>query len=240
MRESLREKSAFEKSLYVLLLAMLTLSIAVIALAEPEEQRADQPAAEREQSESRSQIVDRPAETERVPAETAERESPPQENAGIAQDHDGGRSCATTDIPITPPEPVTCRSRSAVLTIGAQDDPLLLGDTHARLLRARMRGSTLFARMRIRNETSAEQGVAAGGQEIYMNVLGTRIDSRPVGEQRIAPNTGATVDLIFDVPSAQRAAIRRANGRIELGVTPWSDSGDDGQRVVGVIRARLE
>jgi hypothetical protein len=132
-------------------------------------------------------------------------------------------------------EPVTCRTRSAILTIVSGRDPVLLGATQARLLTVRLAGSAVEARLRIRNESPAEQSVLAGGQEIYVNISGLRVDAARLRDDvRVQPGSGRTVHLRFPLTAARLAALRRQRGRAELGVKPWDEQTSEAHR--GVIR----
>jgi hypothetical protein len=99
-------------------------------------------------------------------------EAPADEEAGA------GRPplCREIDVPDQPPEPITCRTASAILTIVGEARPLLLGDTHVRVQSASLAQNRLTLRVRVRNETDAEQGIQAGGQELYLNLNGIRVD----------------------------------------------------------------
>ena len=149
----------------------------------------------------------------------------------------GVPACSDIEIPARPVEAVTCRTASATLTIVDQAEPLLLGDTHVRILAAFLVDSRLTVRARVRNETPAEQGIQAGGQELYVNLGGLRVDAAPTGDLRVAPHTGETVSLRFALTPGALRLLRRAGGEAELGVRPWSEG--SGTTDVGVVRFRV-
>ena len=146
--------------------------------------------------------------------------------------------CSAIEIPAQPRERIGCRTATSLLQITGQAHPLVVGGTNARLISAVLAGSDVVARIRVRNETPAEQGVQAGGQELYLNVAGRRIDSHALSAVRIPPDTGRTVRLRFRLSMDEIAALRQAGGRAEIGVRPWHGS-TVADRVVGVIRLRV-
>jgi hypothetical protein len=103
-----------------------------------------------------------------------------------------------------------------------------------RVLSAHRDGSSVLVRVRVRNETPAEQGVQAGGQEIYLNVGGRRIDAAHLSSVRLQPATGTTVRLRYVLTMEELKRLQRASGAAELGVRPWDGTAKG--RVVGVIR----
>ena len=143
--------------------------------------------------------------------------------------------CADIDIPTEPPEPVRCRTRPATLVIATDGQPVLLGDTHVRLLSARLRDSLLFVRLRLRNEGSSTRRAGRDGQDVYLNIAGSRLEARPPTSAPVRPHEGVTTNFVFNVPETQRAIIAEAEGRLEIGVTPWHD-GNMTARWIGVIR----
>jgi hypothetical protein len=186
-----------------------------------------------------------------TPRETTEAQTPPaaaedeqQEEEAPSQPAEdepaagGVQPCS--QVPPVIREPVTCATKSSTLTIVTQRDPVLLGGTQARIIRASLAGSVVTVRVRVRNETDAEQGVAAGGQELYLNLAGLRVDPMPIGDERVPQDTGKTVDLRFRLTPAREERLRAAQGRGELGIRPWTEEAEEAGRV-GVIRfqARL-
>jgi hypothetical protein len=146
--------------------------------------------------------------------------------------------CSEVEIPERPAERIACRTPRALLQITGQARPLVVGGTNARVLSARLSGSDVLARVRVRNETRTEQGVQAGGQELYLNVGGRRVDSFVLSAVRVPPGEGRTVRLRYRLSMGEIAALRAADGGAELGVKPWDGSTAPG-RVVGVIRMRV-
>ena len=146
--------------------------------------------------------------------------------------------CADLVLPARPTERVACRTSKALLQIVGQSKPLVVGGTMVRVLSARREGSSVLVRLRVRNETPAEQGVQAGGQELYLNVGGRRVDSYRLSAVRIPPHSGRTVRLRFRLSMDEIAALRASGGAAELGVRPWEGS-TVVDRVVGVIRLRV-
>lgn len=146
--------------------------------------------------------------------------------------------CSSLAIPAQPSERVACRTPKALLQITGQARPLVVGGTNARVLSAVLSGSDVLVRMRVRNETRTEQGVQAGGQELYLNVAGTRVDAHVLSSVRVPPFSGRTVRLRYRLSMSEIAALREAGGAAELGVRPWDGSTVPG-KVVGVIRMRV-
>jgi hypothetical protein len=146
--------------------------------------------------------------------------------------------CSAIAIPERPKDRVACRTPKALLQITGQTRPLVVGGTNARVLSAVLTGSDVLVRVRVRNETRTEHGVQAGGQELYLNVGGRRVDSHVLSSVRVPPAEGRTVRLRYRLSMAQIAALRAAGGRAELGVRPWDGSTGPG-KVVGVIRMRV-
>lgn len=186
--------------------------------------------------------ADRPVQQTTAPSDGAEAApaQPADEKVAGTADEASGDTPPCSEVPATITEPVTCRTSSSVLYIARQSDPVLLGGTQARVIRATLRGETLSVRMRVRNETDAEQGVLAGGQELYLNLGGLRVDPEPLGDERVPRTEGRTVTLRFGLTPARESRLRAAQGRAELGIRPWTDPGTPADRV-GVVRfqARL-
>ena len=136
-----------------------------------------------------------------------------------------------------PSERVTCTTPNATLVIAHQSDPVLLEGTEVRVLSGTLLGAELAVRLRVRNNTRAEQGVTAGGQELYLHLEGERIDPDPVGDVRLAIGEAQTVALHFTLAPHQLEALGRTAGRIDFGVRPWHD-GVLPAPLVGVIRLR--
>jgi hypothetical protein len=146
-------------------------------------------------------------------------------------------ACADADIPERPTERTACRTSKALLQIIGQAKPIVVGGTMVRVLSAQLDGSSVVTRLRVRNETKAEQGAQAGGQELYLNVAGKRIDSAQLSRVRIPPMTGRTVKVRYVLAVGEIDALRKASGAAELGVRPWDGTAKG--RVVGVIRMRV-
>ncbi|MDQ3741554.1 MAG: hypothetical protein M3320_03735 [Actinomycetota bacterium] len=213
--ERFNSSTRLEKSIYLVLLLVLAIDIAVIVFA-----RADEdPPPVSEVAATQPETAATDPGTETTPA-------------------GGVPACDEAPDPSETGEPVTCRTRSATLTIAPQERPVVLGGTQVRLLRASLSGSTVTVRLRVRNETQAEQSVLAGGQELYMNLSGLRVDPEPVGEVLVPMMNGTTVSLRFELTPARLEVLRRAGGRAELGVTPWTEDGAAGSK--GVVRFRVQ
>ena len=175
-----------------------------------------------------------PEQTAPAPTEPATTTEPEESAAGSG----GTPACRDVEIPARPTEAVTCRTASAVLTIVDQAKPLLLGDTHVRVQSASAEGRTVALRVRVRNETDAEQGIQAGGQELYLNVNGIRVDPEPVREERVPPLTGKTISMRFVLTPGRARVLERLGRRAELGVRPWTAG--EPTTSVGVIRFSLD
>lgn len=222
--------SALERAILLLVLAVLAIDVALIATADPVDDGSRNGGAAPATVEPATLEDESPGATD--PAAAAERPGTTDPSADRSLP-----SCRAIPIPASPPEPVRCRSASAQLTIVATPDPLVLGDTQVRVLDAQLAGSALRVRLRVRNESDAEQGLQAGGQELYLNVAGIRVDPQPVGDVRIPPMTGVTAALRFVLTPARRRIVRERGGNVELGVRPWT-TGAPG--VVGVIRFQAD
>jgi hypothetical protein len=144
---------------------------------------------------------------------------------------------ACTDVEgITTPEGrVVCRTENATLIIAPEDVPVLIAGTQVRVIGTTLDGATVTLRLRVRNETDAEQGLSAGGQELYLNLDGERIDARPIGVVRVPRRTGITASAHFDLLPAQLARLHELGGRIDLGVRPWEELGHR-LLAIGVVR----
>ncbi len=146
----------------------------------------------------------------------------------------GIRRCADIDVPRAPREAVTCRARSATLTIVRQAKPLLLGGTQARVIDTRRSRGGVIVRLRLRNETGSPQRAGARGQQIYLNIRGLRVDASPRPRARIAAGNGETLRLRFPLSASRARLLQRAGNRADLGIVPWN--ADAGTDVRGVIR----
>lgn len=214
-----------ERVLLVLLILAVALDVVLLVTDDEETPR------------TQSRVVETIGTEEAGTREQSDSRAPPTEPPAGAEapgEEDGPPPCRAIEIPQRPPESVTCRTASATLTIVDQADPLLLGDTHVRVLSAYGAGDELMVRVRVRNETDAEQGVQAGGQELYLNLNGIRVDPEPVREVRVPPHTGETVDIDFRLTPGQARVLNAQGRRAELGVRPWT-SGNPASDV-GVIR----
>jgi hypothetical protein len=237
-----------EKVLLVLLILAVGVDVALLVTDDEEEPRTPTQVVQTigtQETEASRGTRTAPARTERARTvdEPRTATAPPEpEDASGAEGPEaeqeesagGPPPCSELDIPPQPPEAVTCRTASATLMIVGQAKPLLLGDTHVRVLRALAAGRAVVLRVRVRNETDAEQGIQAGGQELYLNVNGIRVDPQPVSEQRVPPATGQTVSLRFVLTPGQARVLQRQGGRAELGVRPWTGGGT--ANFVGVVR----
>lgn len=162
--------------------------------------------------------------------------------AGVAGAAETGsaelRPCAALDIPAKPAERVWCTTRSATLGIAHQSDPVLLDGTEVRVLSAERLGSLVRVRTRVRNATGAEQGLSAGGQELYLNVGGSRADLAVFRDVHFEVGEAKTIQLDFALAPGQVAALDAAGGRLDFGVRPWHD-GALPAPLVGVVRVRV-
>jgi hypothetical protein len=117
--------------------------------------------------------------------------------------------------PVDPP--VTCRTRSAVLRIGAEGDPLVFDDTQVRVLRSRVSDRRLEVVLRLRNQTGTLPRAAVGREQVYARVGGTRL---PTVSVRRRSRGGPTVVARFRLPG--RTAQDAPQGA-DLGVVPWDE-----------------
>jgi hypothetical protein len=216
--------TALEKLVYAVLLLVLAVDVGLIVFARADDDTpAPSGSAAVSTSTSTSASASSPATTPATTSETSG-EPPP---------------CSEVEGPGPGGTPVTCRTRSATLTIVDEARPLVLGATQVRLFEATLNGLTLTTRLRIRNETDAEQGVIAGGQEIYLNLGGVRTDPDPIGDVRVPTMEAVNTAVRFTLTPARVRRIREAGGRAELGVKPWDeDAGGPPGTIVGVIRFR--
>lgn len=221
-----RDMTRLEKLFYLALTLVVLAAVALIAFGRAAEDG------------TRAQPIDVPQTGESGPARSATTaaEATPAETTATAT---GAPPCdevaAGTEDPA---EPITCSTRSATLTIVGARSPVLLDGTEVRFLSAALAGREVTLRLRVRNETEAEQGVNAGGQELYLNLGGLRVDAEPIADTIVAPGRGETVSLRFRLTPARLELLRRARGRAELGVKPW-DATPAAAAQRGVIRFGL-
>ena len=159
--------------------------------------------------------------------------------AGASATKDPGlEPCRDLDIPANPMERVTCTTPNAVLVIAHQSVPVLLDGTEVRVLSATLEGTTAWVRLRVRNTTDAEQGINAGGQELYLYLAGERIDLASLRVVRLAVNEAKTVTLDYELTPDQLAALAANEGRLDFGVRPWHD-GFAPAPLIGVVRVGI-
>ena len=147
-------------------------------------------------------------------------------------------SCSDLDIPAKPPHRVWCRTAAATLVIAHQSDPVLLAGTEVRILSAELLGSGVRVRTRVRNATEAVQWLSAGGQELYLNVAGERVDLAIFRDVALDVGEAKTIQLDYALAPEQLTALRADDGRLDFGVRPWHD-GVSPAPLVGVVRVRL-
>ena len=156
-----------------------------------------------------------------------------------ATDDPGLRPCAELDIPARPLERVTCTTPHATLVIAHQSVPVLLDGTEVRVLSGELEGSSAWVRLRVRNTTEAEQGLSAGGQELYLFLDGQRIDMTTFRDDVwFGLGEAKTVTLEYALTWDQLAALRAGDGRIDFGVRPWHE-GVAPAPLIGVVRMRV-
>ncbi|MDQ3741553.1 MAG: hypothetical protein M3389_11495 [Actinomycetota bacterium] len=147
--------------------------------------------------------------------------------------------CADLDLPARPPERVWCTTPNATLSIAHQADPVLLEGTEVRVLSGTFDGyGTIEVRLRVRNQTPAEQGLSAGGQELYLYLDGQRIDASLLRVVRFLPGEAKTVTLEYALAPEQVAALQAGDGRLDFGVRPWTDAPAPAP-LIGVVRMRV-
>ena len=150
----------------------------------------------------------------------------------------GLKRCAGLDVPTTPPQRVWCSTPNATLVIAHQSDPVLLDGTEVRVLSGTLAGSSLRVRARVRNQTRAEQGLSAGGQELYLSVAGSRVDLASFRDVRFAIGEAKTLQLDYVLAPEQLATLGARGGRLDFGVRPWHE-GALPAPLVGVLRMRV-
>jgi hypothetical protein len=152
---------------------------------------------------------------------------------------DEARSCSEVDLSGRLTERVTCRSKTATLTIAEQAMPVLLEGTQARVYRAEVRDGRLVVRMRIRNETGDPQSVGSASRQFYLSAGGERVYPRAIApSSKLDPATAATINVQF--PLDPRVRRQLAGGRsIDLGVLPFGEADNDQPDRVGVVRLRV-
>jgi hypothetical protein len=146
------------------------------------------------------------------------------------------RRCSSLNIPAMPPDRIRCQTPTATLVIVPQSEPVPLDGTEVRVLSSRVTGTTVTVRLRVRNETTAQQQLNAGGQKLYLNLDGTRVDAASGRAVRVAIGEVRTADLDYVLSRKQITALRARDGRLELGVRPWHEGP---ARLIGVIRLRI-
>jgi hypothetical protein len=156
-----------------------------------------------------------------------------------ATDEPGVRPCTELDIPARPLVRVTCTTAHATLVIAHQSVPVLLRGTEIRVLSGDLQGSSAWVRLRVRNTTEAEQGLSAGGQELYLYLDGRRIDMATFRDDVwFGVGEAKTVTLEYALAGDQLEALRANGGRIDFGVRPWHD-GFAPAPLIGVVRMRV-
>ena len=148
--------------------------------------------------------------------------------------------CADLDIPWQPRERVTCRTASAVLTIAAPREPVLVEDTQIRVLRATLRADEISVRLRVRNETGQRRRVNVNARQFHLRIGGTRRSARPVDSPVLASGSSRTLSLRFAVDSVEVQRIRRGSGHAELAVRSFSQVNARRPSRLGVVRLLLE
>jgi hypothetical protein len=148
------------------------------------------------------------------------------------------RPCTALDLPARPAERIWCTTPHATLSIAHQSDPVLLDGTEVRVLSAALEGSLVDVRLRIRNTTDAEQGLSAGGQELYLFLDGQRIDANLLRIVRFGVGEAKTLTLSYVLSAEQVAALAERNGRVDFGVRPWTQSPQPAP-LIGVVRVRV-
>jgi hypothetical protein len=114
-----------------------------------------------------------------------------------------------------------------------ENEPLLLGETAARLVDARGSGRRVTVRVRLRNQTGRAR-VVGSGQRLAFVVDGQRVSPRGLTRTTVATGTSETVALRFALDQRQAEVLRRTGGDAELEVGAWG--GDER----GLIRLRVE
>lgn len=132
-------------------------------------------------------------------------------------------------------ERVTCRTRTATLTIAGEGHPLIVGGTEARVLDSELARRVLTVRMRLRNPTESARADRPGRRQLYVSVAGERTYPLPLIDRRTDEGT-RTIRLRFPLTSRSARKLRRDKARAELGVVPWQEIGDDDPGRLGVIR----
>lgn len=207
--------TALEKAVYTVLFLVLVADVALIVFA-----RADD-------AEPSSRLV---ATTTAAPAADAPADAAAEDEL---------RPCSEADAERPRDEPIRCRTRTATLTIVSEDEPLVLGATQIRLLDARVRERTLSTRLRIRNETGLDQAVLSGGQQLYLNVDGAKVEPDPHGAVTVPSGRAVNTTLRFALTTGRLKQIWRGQWRAELGARPWDEgAGGAPGTVVGVVRFR--
>ena len=145
------------------------------------------------------------------------------------------RPCTALDVPARPAERIWCTTPNATLSIAHQSDPVLLDGTEVRVLSAALEGSLVDVRLRIRNTTDAEQGLSAGGQELYLYLDGERIDANLLRIVRFHVGEAKTLTLSYVLSPDQVAKLAERDGRIDFGVRPWTQSPQPAP-LIGVVR----
>jgi hypothetical protein len=158
--------------------------------------------------------------------------------AATADDQGAPRACSTLDVPARPAERIWCTTPNATLSIAHQSDPVLLDGTEVRVLSALLDGAVVDVRLRVRNATQAEQGLSAGGQELYLYLDGERIDANLLRIVRFEIGAAKTVTMSYILSPEQVAALAARDGRIDFGVRPWTQSVLPAP-LIGVVRVRV-
>lgn len=140
--------------------------------------------------------------------------------------------CRELDIPKRLDERVTCRTRTATVTLAPEDVPVVLEDTQARVLRSGIVRRTLRVALRLRNETDTINRAGAGRRQVYARI----------GKRRYWPQgyvkPAVTQRFRFVLPRRVARRVRRGRANVELGIVGWSELGRPQPARLGVIRLR--
>ena len=129
---------------------------------------------------------------------------------------------------------VTCRTRTATLSLVQPGTPLLLDGLEARVGEARrINASTLEIDLRVRNTTAKTRVFNDQRRQVYANVADRRLyatkeASLPAGKAR-------SLELRFKLPATAPASMKR----VDVAVVPWGQAGVAKPRRLGVLQTRV-
>ncbi len=160
----------------------------------------------------------------------------PQTRAAAPQTRAAAPVPACASVASSASGPLTCTTRSGVLTIASGTTPLLLDDLQLRALEATRTRTTATVRARVRN-TGRTPLTVSSSSGVYLVVGGRRVASPAAAPPvTLAAGQARTVRLRFRLDPNARRALARTQNRVDLGVRDPRATGTSRR---GAVRLRL-